>query len=379
MENTSFADKFDALSKGANTADQKGEQIAKPLFQKLYEMTGGSMAATQHYIKQLGPQLKAMGSTDIVPLRVVDLPGDIATQYVNETRFHDFLSTKPVRAITDYQLKIVEEYIGNQFSSMINLDSTNLPANVQASFAQRFNTATVTGDTIQVSQMAQNINNLQGNFDINVLENQIAMEYIRIKCQENRTLLSNVEVVSEAAGQVPQLGGFLTRSTYGPISAAGGNFTNALLQQGVDQLRALYGSNVDLALFCTSAQLSIIRDLMINRFPGENSATHVQLMRDQLAAVGQSARGLMTNVVYQPYPGMAIPVYFDKDMPAGTACLFKADQPRLARMAWQGQGAGPFVAARPIASMFDLVLVFDIYSLHDPLVNSRVVYQSLAA
>ena len=381
MEKQSYGEQFyGAFHKAADSAPVKGELVPVPLHEMLMKACEGNTTAAMNLMsKVLAPSLKAIGTVDIAPLRLVDVPADVSLQYNQEARFLDFLATKPVRSITDYQLRIIEENIGSQFSSMLNLDSTTLPANVQGAFYQRYNTVTVTGDTIQLSMMAQNINNLQGIGNVNLFENQVALEAVRIRRQENKTLLSNVEVVSELAPQVPQLGGFINRSTNAPIACGGSNFTNALLQQGVDQIRAFYGAQVPLALFCGAGQLAVIRDLMINRFPGETSATHLELMRQSLAAAGQAARGLMTNVVYMPYPGLTIPVYYDQDMPANTAILFKADEPQIARMSWQGQGNGPFIAMRPYAPMFDLALVFDIYSLHDPQQVSRVVYSNLAS
>jgi hypothetical protein len=119
--------------------------------------------------------------------------------------------------------------------------------------------------------------------------------------------------------------------------------------------------------------MAVIRDLMINRFPGENSATHLELMRSLNPNLG-----LPTNVVYMPYPGVVIPVYYDLDMPANTQLLLKADLPRLARMKFDGSN-GPLALARPESTLFDLVLVFDLFTLDDPLVSSRVVYQNSAS
>jgi hypothetical protein len=229
------------------------------------------------------------------------------------------------------------------------------------------------GDTLQPSFMAQNITGLQGLGGENLFEGQVDDEIVRIRKQQNKTLLANTEVVSEAAGDVPQLGGMITRSTYAPIAAGGSNLTNALLQQGVDQIAALYGYD-QLALFCTKGQLAVIRDLMINRFPGENSATHLQLMRE----LNPGGMALDTPVVYQPYPGVAIPCFYDLDMPAQTALLLKADFPRLAGMQFQGSGVNEvLMLARPIAALFDLVLVMSLFTLDDPQVNSRVVFSGL--
>lgn len=377
----SFTTQFVKATNSDGSAAPQGGLVAKSLIQSMAETLGAQKA--QEIIKNVMiPSIKAMGTVDIAPLRAVDLPDSIAMQYNEETRFLDWLKVKPTRSIVDYQLKIIEERIGVQTSSLFNLDSTTLPSNVQANFGQRFNTLTCTGDTVQISFLAQNINNLQQIGNIDLFENQVAMEAVRIKRKMNQTLLSNTEIVVEAPPLVPQLGGFITRSTNGPIACGGSNLTNALLQQGIDQIATYFGSMGQLALMCNKAQLAVIRDLMINRFPGETSAANLELMRQTLAGVGQEARGLMTNVVYSPYPGAYLPVYFDQDMPANTALLFKTDggaAPQLAGMSFDGQTFGTHIAMRPYAPMFDLALVFELYSLHDPLVEGRVVFQNVGS
>ena len=124
--------------------------------------------------------------------------------------------------------------------------------------------------------------------------------------------------------------------------------------------------------------MAVIRDLMINRFPGENSATFRENVRAMWGSVDGVAKGLDTDVCYMPYPGVVVPVYYDYDMPANTAVLFKADFPRVARMKFNGAN-GPHLLARPEATLFDLALIFDLYSLDDPQINSRIVYSSLAS
>lgn len=385
MENKSFTDIVQkAYYNKADAPQDNQEIVAKPVFESILDRVGGDKGAAVRlmekvFMPSLQAQLKDMGSTDIMPLRLVDVPGYVAQQANVQTLWLDWLLTKPVREVVDYQLRIIEEYQGTLYTDMINLEATDLPAAIQAAFGQRYNTVGCTGQTVTIGMMTQNINNMQGIGNVNVFENQVAFAAGRIKNTENKISLSNVEVVSELPGQVPQPGGFLTRSTNAPINAGGSNFTNTILQTAVNQLIASFGVNVPLALFVTSGQLAVIRDLMINRFPGENSATHLELMRNQYNAAGLGAKGLMTNVVYMPYPGVSIPVYWDRDMPANTAVLLKADEPSFARMPWFGQGNGPFVAMRPYAPMYDKALVFDIFSMNDPLLSSRVLIQNLAS
>jgi len=383
MEPKSFAEQFKGAmdnSTGAGSAPQKGQLVAKSVMECLMENTGSAKAANELLVRSILPMAKQIGTTDIAALRLVTLADRVAHQANAECRFLDFMNARNGSVnLTDYQYRIIESAIGTQTTDLINLDSLTLPAVLQSNYTQRYNTATATGNTIRITMMAQNIAGMQGNAgESNLFERQLDDMIIRINRKKNQTLLSNTEVVSEAAGQVPQLGGFITRSTNAPISASNGNFTNALLQQGLDQIAALYGSMEQCALFVTKGQLAVIRDLMINRFPGETSATHLEYMRQLYGEVKADAKGLQTSVIYQPYPGVALPVYYDQDLPSGQAILFKSEFPQLASMKWNGQ-SGPVMMARPEVSLADVAIVFDLFSLSDPLVNSRVAYTALAS
>ena len=383
MEPKSFVDQFKGAlteSAGAGSTPQKGQLVAKPLMELLMENTGSAKGAFELYEKSLLPIMKQINTTDIAALRVVTLSSKVYHQANAETRFLDFMNAKNGTVnLTDYQYRIIESAIGTQTADVFNMDSLTLPAVLQSNYTQRYNTATAVGNVMRLSYMAQNIANMQANAgESDLFARQVDDMIIRINRTKNQKALVNTEVVSEATGQIPQLGGFITRSTNAPIACSGSNFTNALLQQGVDQIAALYGSMEQLVLFVTKGQMAVIRDLMINRFPGETSATHREYMKELYGGTDGVAKGLMTNVVYQPYPGVQIPVYYDQDMPAQTAILFKADFPSLAEMKFNGQ-AGVHMLARPEVSLADVAILFSLFSLSDPLVNSRVQFTGLAS
>lgn len=383
MEPNSFADQLSGAmnnSTGTGSAPQKGQLVAKSIMELLKENTGGDQGkALQLLEKALYPKLKNIGTTDITNFRVICLSDRVVDQRNDQTYFMDFMNARNGSVdLTDYQYKIVERSIGSQYSAPFNMDAA-LPAAVQSTNKVRFNTATALGDTIMISFMAQNIASMQGNpGGTKLFEDEVDFEITRIRKQMNKMLMSNTEVVSEALGQVPQLGGFFTRSVTAPISAAGGNLTNGLLTSASEQIRALYG-NVQVALFVTAGQLAIIRDLMINRFPGSTSVDHLNYMRQLFGEAGMAAdSALYTQVVYQPYPGKVIPVYYDPDIPANTGIMFRMDLPRIARMKFNGQ-VGPHLLARPEATLYDRALVFDLFSLDDPKTDSRVLLQNLAS
>jgi hypothetical protein len=379
-------------SAGATSAPQDGEMVAKPLFEVVKDNCGGDpMRAMQVMQSTVIPFVgKSLGTVDIGALRLVSLSDRVVVQRAQETNFLDFLeSTATQPAVSDYQYRIIERNILNNYAGLFNMDAVTLPPNQQSGYAQRYNTLTASGDTLKISFLAQNFAQQQGIGDSNLFEAQVDDEIVRIRKTMNKTLLSNTEVVSESAGQnpgqplmVPQLHGFITASTVAPISCSSGNLTNALIQQGVNAIGALY-DYTQLALFTTSAQLAVIRDLMINRWPGENSATHQATMDMWFGKADATAKGKLpsTEVIYRAYPGAGnpIPVFFSLDMPSNTAILFKAGFPRVCRMKFDGRSQGPFLLARPEATLFDLALAFDLYSLDDPQINSRVQYTNLAA
>jgi len=222
MEPKSFTDQLKDASErsvGTGSAPQKGQLVAKSIMECLLENTGGNQAAAMELMsKSLAPVLKQIGSVDVMALRLVTLSDRVATQYNPETRFLNFLEAKnSSQPLNDYQLRIIEQNIVTNYASPFNMDAASLPGQVQSQWIQRYNTATAIGDTIKDSYMAQNLLSLQGQPQgTSQFEREVDLEIIRIRKGMNRTLLANVEVVSEAAGQIPQLGGFITRSTNAP-------------------------------------------------------------------------------------------------------------------------------------------------------------------
>ena len=130
-------------------------------------------------------------------------------------------------------------------------------------------------------------------------------------------------------------------------------------------------------LILPQTEIGPIDDLMINRFPGNNAMAHFE--RTQLASRLIEGKVTWENI-YLPRPGKAIPVILDPQMPSGTGILFVSDDaisPRMARFKMEGN-LGPFCLARPEPTLYELVLVFDLFTLDDPLTVSRQVYTSLS-
>lgn len=365
-------------SVGATSAPQKGELTAKPLMQGLVEQFGSFQKAQTVMNEIVIPRLKALGTVDIAALRLVSLSDRVVVKRNEETQFLNFLESKDsMPPILDYQYRIKERDILTDNATLVNIDSTSLPPfpTIQSAYNQRYNTLTTVGNTLKVSFMASAIAEQQS--DVNILEEQIDDQIVRIRRTFNRILLSNTEQVAEAPGVVPQLGGFVTRSTLNTLNAGGSNLTNTLIQTATNTIGTQLGYAHQFMIWGTPGQEPVVRDLMINRFPGQNSEAFYQSL-DRLRRMQMETYQVKTQTVYQAYPGGAMPFVYDTQMPANTALLFVGEFPRLARFKMDGQ-VGPFVLARPEQTLYELVAVFDICTLDDPLQVSRVQITNLAS
>ena len=67
----------------------------------------------------------------------------------------------------------------------------------------------------------------------------------------------------------------------------------------------------------------------------------------------------------------------EPQLPTGTTIIFDADQPRLAKMRLMGQ-LGPWFLTRPTEKLQTKNVMFDLFSLEDPLVDTRAVISNHA-
>lgn len=325
--------------------------------------------------KTLLPIYKALGTVDIAALRLVSVSDRTPVKRNEETRWLNFLESQDnFPPVLDYQYRIKERDIVTDDADIFNVDAA-LPPNAQSAYRQRFNTLTAIGNTLQVSFMASAIAEQQA--DVNILEEQIDDQVVRIRRTMNSIMLANVEQTSESTSAVPQMGGIITRSTLNNISASSGNLTNALIQEGVDDIGLVLGYDKQLLLFCTPGQVGVVDDLTINRYPGENSAAYFSSLQTLIQKQLEKFQ-VPWSTVYRPRPGSPIPVIMDSKMPADTALLVAGRYPRMARFKMEGM-VGPFVLARPEQTLYELVLCFDIATLDDPLIESRAVFTNLAS
>lgn len=326
--------------------------------------------------KSFIPVLKEMGTIDIQALRIVSIDERIAVKRNSDTKFLNWLeSRKYFPEITDYQFRILEEEIVSQYADVVNMDRTTLFPRKDIKFTDRYNTLTTVGNVVGSSWLAQNIASRQRR--VNLMERLIDNQLVRIRKQMNKMLMNNTEQVVETADRVPQLGGFYTRSTLNAVDLANANISHTALQGAVNTIEATLGVNHQYLFWCRRGQIPVGRDLMINMYPGETSATHRALMDDLMRETLAEFR-IPTQVVWEGFPGGSIPIIFEDELPVNTALLHVADLPSMPRFQLDGR-TGPYVVARPEpeSAFFDLAAVFDIFSLNDPLKVTRVPFTSV--
>lgn len=364
---------------GGSAQDRSKGLVSKPLGQVLKEQFGGEYRANEALKSAIfkDEKLKALGTVDIGALRLVSISERTPVKRNEDTLWLNFLESKEdAKTITDYQYRIKERDILTDVAPIVNIDSTTIFPVLQSAYIQRYNTLTTVGNSLKVSFGAMNLAEQQANVDL--MEEQMDDEILRIRRTFSTILMNNSEQVVESPSALPQMGGFYTRSVLNPQNAGGSNFTNTLLQTGINTInKALGVVGRKLMLWTNPNQLSVIRDLMINRFPGENSGAF-DMSQATLNAQRLAKYNVPVDMLYKAYPGGSIPVVYDYQMADQTAILFDANLPRLARFKMDGQ-VGPFVLARPEQTLYELVAVFDIMTLDDPLQVARVKYSGLAS
>jgi len=313
---------------------------------------------------------KDINTTDIGPVRLVSLYDTIVKTFNPETKFYNVLNSKPVEQVTDYQARIVEEDINNYNVTDFNMDGA-LPAVNQSVLSQRSNTLQAKGQGLAISWMEQELA-AQGPYKRQEYATQLMFAAIRMAKSWSATMLSNTEQTSESVPNVPSLGGFITRSVQNVIPAGGGNLTDALIAQMIGQLAVPYGYDAvasDIVAFTNAAQIPVIRNLMINRYPGTDPMSKLQY--DNVLKARMGAVGLPDiQAVYEDNNGVVIPFVRDLQLPANTTLFFRASFPRMGGFKFGGK-FGPYVVSRQIGTFYDLNYMFDLKTLLDPMVNTR--------
>ncbi len=315
---------------------------------------------------------KLIRTPDIATLRMATISDRVAVLRNTQTPFLNFLESQPsgVGQAFDYQYRFDEWNIGADVAEAWNIEDA-LPSEASSMRPSRNNTLTCTGNKIAVSLMVQEMANTQRNID--VLAREIDLEITRIRRKMNSMLLSNTEVKIEQAGSVPQLGGFLTRSTSYTVDAGGSDLTRSLIQTQVDSIANNadpqgLGYNLPLIAFTNARQLQVLRDIIISEYNGIDPMSRVAFEQELKGRLADFR--VPVQMVFEPMPGPVIPFVLDSQLPSGSTIIFDANQPRLVKMHLGGQ-PGPYVLQRPTEKLQSLNVIFDLFTLEDCLIVSR--------
>lgn len=350
----------------------------RPFALDVYEACDGNAEAAQRvldFIPKSGAftgVYKDILSPNIGPVRIDSLVPGIALIENRDTPFLNGLRSKPRVRCTDLNARIVEENAGTEILNWFNMDGA-MPSVVTNVLDARYNTVGALGQRIKVSWLSQALGE-QSPYNYNADADQLARAYNRINRSLNQYMWANTRVTNETAPAVPQPGGFYTRSTVN-VAAVTGNLTDAIITAMVDQIASYFGYSQldDLVLMVPRAQLPVIRNLLINRFPGTTALTQMEfttMLKGQASADGFN--GFPVNFVYQDSNGVVMQVFVDDQAPANVSMLFKSGYPQLGGFLFRGS-FGPHVVQLPIALFTSDVVVFDMATLIDPLQASRSV------
>lgn len=315
---------------------------------------------------------KLVRSPDIATLRMATISDRVAVLRNTMTATLNFLESQPggITQVADYQFRFDEWNIGADLAGPWNIED-DLPGEAKSYRPSRSNTLTCIGNVIPVSLLAQEMASQQRNID--VLAREIDLQITRIRRGMNKLLIANGEVKFETAGSVPQLGGLVTRSTAYNVDAGGGDLTRTLIQGRVDAIANVGDPqgltyNVPLVGMTNARQLQVLRDIIISEYNGIDPMSRVAFEQELKGRLADYK--VPVQMVFEPMPGPVIPFILEPQLPAGTTILFDAQQPKMAKMYLGGQ-PGPYVLQRPTEKLQSLNVVFDLFTLEDPLVVSR--------
>jgi len=326
---------------------------------------------------------KALTSPDVAQLRLVSWSDRQSLLRNEQTIFLNMLEANATQRVTDYQIRIRERKIGSDQAFFFNMDGS-LPAGAQSNRPFRYNTLGAFGNLLDIKFMPQELSAQSPIDGTDLLAQEVDDEVVRLRRFANAKLLKNTEQNNEssvsAAVNIPQWGGFIDRSTLYNVSTSG-DLTNPLIQGRVDAIANIsdpqgVGYSVPLVCLVDSSQISKVRDLMIARYPGENSEAYfatLKMLTQRLADVDIPMDQMS---VYKPDPGRPIVFINEGQLPSGTALFFDPTRPQLARFQMMGQ-YGPWVLERPTQNLTTLLLVWDAISLVDPLIETRSIITGL--
>ena len=319
---------------------------------------------------------KAIQSTDLQGIRLVSLYDQVGMLVNEQTVFRSIAEKNGIFKSTDFQIRWPEEYAGAGNVAFFNLNTMTNPTEDQMNRGVRTNTMGAYGWTLNIPFIVDALAGQSPVTPQDIKMREVRMGIARMRRFSNAKLLANKEITAET-GAIPQWGGLVTRSTSYNVATTG-DVTDALIQGRVDAIANATSNNglgyqkPLLALCGSSAQMSILRYLMINRFPGENSQSYMAT-QEQLEALG--LKGVVVPAqtrVYQPDPGLPIVFIHEPQLDANTILFFDPSQVQIAKFALMGS-LGPFIVERYTSTLNRLYVCLDFESLVDLLVPSRAL------
>ena len=322
----------------------------------------------------------SVNSYDLGGIRLTSV-ADVEPELANkQTIFMDIAEQNPVLPATDFQIQWPEYYMGDDVVEFFNLNGAN-PSEAEMDRGIDTNTMGAFGNKLNIRWITSELAAQSPKRPFAEKAKQLAMQLGRMKRFANSKLLANSEVTSETPGFFPQWGGFVTRSTDNAlVLGVAGNLTNAIIQGRVDAIYNLDDNNgmgvIPLVCLCSAAQIAVVRDLMIARYPGETSIADAATQAVLKATLpGVNVPPDMVRL-YKPDPGRAVLFVQEPQLASGQALFFDPMQPHIARMSLRG-AFGPWAIERPTEELTELMVVFDFISLVDPLRPSRALVSNL--
>lgn len=306
------------------------------------------------------PMMKDIGTTDLTDIRLVSLYPVISQKFNPETKLLNICRRNPIFRATDILFQMPDEDIGSDSVQEFNMDTTDQLDNAQSSLSSRTNVIQAFGNAINVSWMAQALAE-QGPYNRDEVNRQLAMQQIRMDRKLNAMLCTHVKQTNEALPNVPAMEGLFTASTSNSTAVGGGNLTDAFITGAVDDIATGYGYDLNgLIALTNAAQIPVVRDLMINRYPGTDPMSKFNY--DSVLSRSLAAVGVDYQMVYEDDNGVVIGFIRETQAPSGQTLIFNPDELRLAGFQLMGQ-FGPWVVERPQVPLNRLIYYFDLKSL----------------
>lgn len=383
MEPQDFTDVLKLTEKSGATAvaGKNGKRFEKVSFSVQEALEGISSPMLKD--QMIRTITMAVNSYDLSGIRLTSI-ADVQPELLNRTTvFHDIIDQNGVLPVTDFQVMWPELYAGDDAVEFFNLNGAN-PGEAEMDRGVMTNTMGALGNKLSIPWITEELAAQSPRRPFAERANQIRMQLGRMRRFANQKLLANTEVTAETAAFFPQWGGFATRSTAnGLVLGVAGNLTNAIIQGRVDAIANNASNNglgrtVPLVALCGGAQIAVIRDLMIARFPGENSQSYLATQSQMMATLpGVKLPSDMVRA-YQPDPGRAVLFVEEPQLTSGQCILFDPSEPRLGQMSINSK-FGPWVVERPVPELSTLLVIFDFKTLIDPLTASRSLISNLSA